>query len=221
MIAVVVLVLAGLSGSIPFSWLLVWTLYRVDLRTVGSSNPGATNAMRVAGKTWGLVALALDIAKGILAVSWATILLGPEHPPWLPMASGLAAILGNIFCPFLRFKGGKAVATATGVFVALAPHALAAGALTFALLMAVTRIVSISSLGAAVVLPIALTLQWVQGWGGYPYPGVVALAYLAAILVIWRHRSNLARLLAGRESAWNDRLKPSADTQPNRDGENS
>ena len=199
---VVAAALAFLFGSIPFSWLLVWLMRGVDIRTVGSGNPGATNAWRVMGGGWGSLALALDIGKGLLAVVVAPRVAGPVAPEWLPALCGCSAILGNVFCPFLRFKGGKAVATAAGVFLGLTPISLLVTAMMFGSLVGWTRKISVGSLAAAVVLPGIITYQSVAEMGDKPGIWIVVLVWAAAILVIVRHLPNIRRLIRGEEKTF-------------------
>lgn len=193
-------VLAFFLGAIPFSWLLVWWLRGVDLRTVGSGNPGATNAIRVVGTKWGGLAMALDVGKGLLAVWLVPRLAGEGSSQWLPAVCGCAAILGNVFCPFLRFKGGKAVATTGGVFIALAPLCTLLTAVLFFTLLKITRKTSIASLSCAGLLPVLITLQWWTEVGGQPGTPVLVLVWVAALLVVIRHRENIQRLLRGSET---------------------
>ncbi|MCB9767986.1 MAG: glycerol-3-phosphate 1-O-acyltransferase PlsY [Candidatus Omnitrophica bacterium] len=201
----VAVALAFLLGSLPFSWILVWLLRGVDLRTVGSGNPGATNAFRVVGKGWGTLALLLDIGKGLAAVL-APHWLSPETG-WLPAACGLAAILGNVFCPFLKFKGGKAVATASGVFLGLVPLSFLITAIVFGLVFWWTRQVSLGSLAGAVALPLILTGFYITRGTYAPHATVVALVWFAAILVIFRHRANIHRILKGEEFSFRSPVK--------------
>jgi len=198
------LAIAFLLGSIPFSWILVWLLKGEDLRKVGSGNPGATNAIRVAGKGWGYLALALDITKGFAAVALAPRIPGIVSNDWLPVACGLAAILGNIYCPFLRFKGGKAVATSAGVFLALVPWASLVGLIAFGALFLPTQKVSAGSLAASIALPVAVTVNWTTGGWDQPTKWTVLLVWTTAILVVWRHRENIKRLLSGEEASIHD-----------------
>lgn len=195
------LALAFLLGSIPFSWILVWALRGVDLRSVGSGNPGATNAIRVVGPFWGGVAMALDVLKGVAAAAGVPILAGEAAREWLPALCGLAAILGNVFCPFLKFKGGKAVSTAGGVFLGLAPRFTLIVAVVFFALFKATGKASIGSLACAALLPALLTLGWMFDWGDRPTLHEVALVWAAATLVVARHKDNIRRLLSGEESA--------------------
>ncbi|MGH7542423.1 MAG: glycerol-3-phosphate 1-O-acyltransferase PlsY [Gemmatimonadota bacterium] len=191
------LFLAYLAGSFPTAW-LVGRAKGVDLGTVGSGNYGATNVFRNLG--WGpaLVVVAIDVAKGFIPVEL--------FPGWLP-ASGLTAVayqvllavtavLGHVFSIFLRFRGGKGVGTAAGAFLALAPAALLAAALVWALVVAWRRIVSLASLAAALVLLVAV-------WVGYgreaeTWPLLLVTTLLAAF-VFWTHRDNIGRLRRGEE----------------------
>ena len=197
-----------LIGSIPFSYLVVRLIAGVDIRMHGSGNVGATNVVRNAGKLPGVLALVLDGAKGYAAVSLAGYLtalpnwwppLDPSgssaihsHAFWLAFA-GLVAMLGHIFPVWLRFRGGKGVATAAGVFLAIDPRATAAAALVFLIAALATRFVSVGSLAAAATVPIFL-----QFLTRAPY-WMVVVSVIIALIVILKHRTNIARLAAGRE----------------------
>jgi glycerol-3-phosphate acyltransferase PlsY len=184
-----VLALAYLLGSIPFSY-LVARRRGVDVRRVGSGNVGATNVMRSAGTAAGLIAFALDFLKGV-AASLLALRVAPEEP--LPAMAAVAAMLGHMYPVWLRFKGGKGVATGAGAFLPLAPLATAAGLAVFAAVLAVTRYASIASIGGTATLAV---LAFVLG-----YPASVARAAAAAgLLVIWKHRANLRRVVEGTES---------------------
>lgn len=186
------LALATLVGGIPFGYLAGRLVKGVDLRRVGSGNLGATNAIRQLGWGWGIAVFGLDLFKGWLAVGLAQR-LGGEVPSWLPLAAGLAAILGHSFTPYLGFRGGKGVATSAGVFLRLAPVATGLTLLVFAVVVLASRIVSLSSLTAATAMP--LFLLWRQP-GDRPLFG---FALLIALLIWIRHRANLRRLLRGEE----------------------
>lgn len=192
-------VLAGyLLGAVPFALLAGKLLKGIDLREHGSGNLGATNALRILGKPAGITVLLLDAAKGGVPVALAPQLF-PAAPAWLPVALAGAAILGHVFPVYLRFKGGKGVATSAGAFLALHPAAFGCAVAVFALSLAASRIVSLSSLLAAVALPCAaLGLDgWDQASGAQaPRTG---LLIAIAVLVWWRHRANLGRLWAGTE----------------------
>jgi glycerol-3-phosphate acyltransferase PlsY len=192
----VALVLAYLVGSIPTGYLIGRLLRGIDIRSYGSGNIGAANALRVLGKPAGITALALDVAKGFVAVTAFAALAAsgrsPLSPSMMKIALGIVAIAGHNWTIFLRFKGGKGVATSAGVFlgIAWAPVLISAG--VFAVLVRATRIVSVGSIGGAVVLPIAMYALDAD-------PEFVAFGTVAAALVIVRHRSNIKRLLRGEE----------------------
>lgn len=193
------LAIAGFSyllGSIPSGFLL-GRLKSVDVRQTGSGNIGATNVARSAGKTLGLLTLLFDVAKGAIpvlivgALDWE-LSAGADFALWARIAAALAVLLGHCFPITLGFRGGKGVATALGVLLALAPAALPVPLLLFAALFAAFRRVSLASLGAAVATPVCTSLA------GYPSPVVTATS-LIAVLIIYRHRDNIGRLLAGTE----------------------
>ena len=208
------LVLAFFLGSVPFSWLLVRALDGSDLRDVGSGNPGATNAWRVVGPKWGTLALALDISKGWAAVMVPPLLSGENSPEWIPAACGFAAILGNVFCPFLRFKGGKAVATGAGVFLALAPIGFGIALSLFAVAVWKTRKISVGSLLAATFLPLCLTFEWQADVLDRPDVFTLALVWIAAITILGRHAGNIRRLFEGSEVAFTEKVE-GKDGEPN------
>lgn len=185
------LFLAYLIGAIPFGYLLVkWTTGR-DVRAAGSGNIGATNVLRTTGRAAGIATLVLDLAKGYLAVWLASRLTGGSVA-WMS-AAALAVMLGHAYPVFLKFKGGKAVASCAGAFLCLTPLALAAVAVVFVVTVAVTRYISVGSVLAAGSLPLSV---WLVSHA--PAPAVIA-AVLASVFVIWRHGSNIARVRAGRE----------------------
>lgn len=201
---VLALVVAFLTGSIPMG-LILGKLRGVDLRTRGSGNIGATNAMRVLGKAWGTACLVFDIFKGYLPVAalggatWAGAFWRPaalDRPTWM-MIVGLAAIAGHMFSPWIGFKGGKGVATSLGVFLAVAPMALLVSGAVGAALIATTGYVSLGSMTAAVMMPIVIAA--VPSGGQRPWP-VIVFSALLAVLVVWKHRGNIARLRLGTES---------------------
>jgi len=179
-------------GSIPFAWLLHRAVTGRDLRSEGSGNPGATNLQRTIGFGWGAAAAALDAGKGAAAVVLASHLASPAAA--IPAACG--AVAGHVFTPWLSGRGGKGVATLAGAFAVLAPQAAAESVAVFALVLAVTRTVSLASVLAAASLPVTLVLAS----AGWPR---VAAAMAIALLIAWRHRENFARMRAGTEPrAW-------------------
>ena len=207
------LLLTGyLLGSIPSGWLAGRWLAGIDIRTQGSGSTGATNVLRVVGKGPALVVFLVDVLKGTLAVVLARWLLTPagiQGPDlgvdgWV-VAAGLAALAGHIWPVWLGWKGGKAVATGLGMLLGLAwPVGLACFGI-FLTALTLSRIVSLSSVVAALSLPL-LMLGWF-GNGGLR-PAYLALAVLTTVLVVWRHRSNLQRLLAGTEPRLGEKREP-------------
>jgi glycerol-3-phosphate acyltransferase PlsY len=181
---------AYLLGSIPFSLFVARAFGVADLRRVGSGNVGATNVLRAAGKRAGALALALDVAKGASATLLATR-LAPGSEVVAPLAA-VAAVLGHMHPVWLRFRGGKGVATGVGAFAPLAPWPAVGGLVAFALALAATRIASVGSMVGAATLAV---LVWVTVGRG---PLATAAAF-TAVLVILQHRSNLARLRHGTE----------------------
>jgi len=183
---------AYLLGSIPFGYLLVKWVKGVDVRTQGSGNIGMTNVWRVAGARWGIATLALDIAKGVLAV-WLAAHFDPDDD-WLRVACGLAALLGNVFSIFLKFKGGKGIGVSTGVFFYLLPVPSSAGLGAFLLAVLLTRMISVGSLlGVTVMMGLTFYFQKTLNW----YSG---LALFATVMIWWTHRQNLKRILLGTEN---------------------
>jgi glycerol-3-phosphate acyltransferase PlsY len=195
------LVGAYLLGSIPASFLVARLGFGVDIRKVGSGNVGATNVFRSVGPAAGIVAAFFDIAKGTVAVWFGAALLpagGPFGAMGFALACGAAAVFGHTFTVFLRFSGGKGVATAAGVFLALAPGPLCGSFVVFALTVAATRYVSLGSILAAVTLPLWIILT--VNFTVKDRATLLSIASVLAVLIVWRHRSNISRLIAGTES---------------------
>ena len=187
--AVFAVFLAYCLGSVPFALLLARRWGTADLRHIGSGNIGATNVLRASGVTAGLLVALLDIAKGAAGVVLAERLTAPGGTP---AVAGLAAIIGHVYPVWLRFRGGKGVATACGVFAALAPIATIPALIMFVGVAWLTKYISLASVVASAVLPPAAYAT------GSPAPIVMA-ATAAAILIVFRHRSNLARVRGGTE----------------------
>jgi len=182
---------AYLIGSFPTGFLLVKWLKRVDLRTVGSGNIGATNVGRVAGPWARALVFVMDAAKGALPVVVAPSLLA-SPPPAAGLACGLAAVLGHNFPIFLKFKGGKGVATTIGVLFAADPPAGIIYLLVWGAGLLITRYVSVSSMAAAVSIPVMLLALRRS-------PEELLLGVALALLIILRHRANIDRLRRGTE----------------------
>ena len=211
LIYIVIALAAYLLGSVPFGFLAA-KAKGIDIRSVGSGNIGATNAMRVLGKPAGIAVLLLDAAKGYLAVT----LISPLVWNWLIphyygffryffdtpvknqmiffVLAGIFAVLGHNYTCWLKFKGGKGIATTAGVYLALAPWALLIALVVFIVALLATRIVSVASMSGAVVLPAAV---WVMTPHNL-FLGLVTTALGA--LAIYKHKSNIQRLLAGTEN---------------------
>jgi glycerol-3-phosphate acyltransferase PlsY len=183
------LILGYLLGSIPSGWLAGRWLKGIDLRELGSGSTGATNVLRQVGKGPALVVFLIDVGKGAAAVLLARAF---GQSDWIQVLAGLTALAGHIWPVWLNFKGGKAVATGFGMFLGLAwPVGLASFGV-FLLTLWLFRIVSLSSVLAAVSLPL-LMIRF-SGIGSY-----ILIALVALGLVLWRHRSNLSRILEGSE----------------------
>jgi glycerol-3-phosphate acyltransferase PlsY len=180
---------AYVIGSIPFALILARRWGAVDLRRIGSGNLGAANVMRASGITAGVLVAILDITKGACSVMLAARF--SQHAA-APAAAGVAAIVGHVYPIWLRFRGGKGVATACGAFSVLTPLAIPPALVIFLITVTMTKYVSLGSMLATIALPpIAYAI-------GSPAPAVIA-ACIAAVLVVFRHRSNLARLRTGTE----------------------
>ncbi len=198
-------VLGYFLGSIPFGYLLVRATGGGDIRHIGSGNIGATNVARTSGWSVGLATLLLDAAKGSLAVWLAGHFTGGNIR--IMMFAGFAGILGHVFPVWLQFKGGKGVATALGVFLAICWPATAAAVLLFLLVAMFYRYVSLASISAAAALPLLVYLLYAPGHA--PPTAVSVSTLLAAVVVIAKHRDNIERLLAGTEPRFElSRKKP-------------
>jgi acyl phosphate:glycerol-3-phosphate acyltransferase len=205
----IVAAVAYLFGSIPVGYLLVKTFRGEDIRLSGSGNIGATNVARSGAKGLGAITLLLDIAKGLLAVGLAwelgrstlNVCWGAEYipfpcvPGWRLMAiAALFAVAGHVFPVWLKFKGGKGVATALGVFALLFPKAVLVSLAIFIIVLVLSRYVSLGSILAALAFPIAAYFFYHPDWAS------LLPVVLAAALVIGKHHQNIRRLLAGNEN---------------------
>jgi glycerol-3-phosphate acyltransferase PlsY len=189
-------ILAYLLGSIPIGWLVATIFYKTDIRKQGSGNIGATNALRQFGTKVGVIVMILDMLKGIAAVLLARHFFGGGHA--MVSVCGLLAILGHIFPIWLKFKGGKGVATAAGVFAALSTLSLLIALSVFILIVARTRYVSLGSIIAATVFGIGTffdqltrpSTDWV----------LLLLVGVIVLMIIVKHKDNIQRLLKGEEN---------------------
>jgi glycerol-3-phosphate acyltransferase PlsY len=186
---------AYLLGSIPFGVLLTKMLGRGDVRKSGSGNIGAANVVRVAGPAAGILTLVLDAAKGAAAVLLAERYTNGSAT-WMTLAA-LAALVGHCFPVWLRFKGGKGVATALGVFTVLSPLAALAALTLFVLVVAYWRYVSLGSIFAAAAMPMLIYFLWAPPHA--PPLIVTAGTFAASALIVWKHEANVQRLVQGGE----------------------
>ena len=193
---------AYLLGAIPSSYLVARWMAGVDLREHGSRNLGATNLYRLLGWKAAIPAGAFDLAKGAVPAALAAHL--GVGPTWWPLAVGFAAVLGHVYSPFVRFKGGKGVATAGGVFLVLAPAPLGVAAVVWLVLLRATGYMSVASMTGALAFAVATPLLR----PGRPVLAVAAA--LACLLIVFTHRSNIRRLLAGTESRFGTRRRGGA-----------
>lgn len=199
---VVVAIAAWLVGGIPFSYIAGRLTAGIDLREHGSGNLGATNTFRILGPRVAIVVLVCDVAKGVVPVLMApraAVLGGADASAHaLALTAMFFAILGHMFSPYLRFSGGKGIATSAGAFAALEPRAFLGAFVVFWLVFAARRIVSLASLSAAVSLPVFVWIVGRTGLGpAHRSTLVVSLAIM--LVVIYRHRENIRRLRAGTE----------------------
>ncbi len=197
-----ILAIAYLLGSIPFGYILVRIFRKEDIRATGSGNIGATNVARSGGKGLGILTLLLDLLKAFAAVKIAQHFAPgtPGFPSDLTVLAGVAAVLGHVFPIWLRFKGGKGVASALGVFIAIAPLAALCALVVFIGVFAITRYVSLASILAAVMMPV-FCLLWMPDRSPIFVGGVIFLS----LLVVAKHHANIARLMQGKESRFGRR----------------
>ncbi len=176
-------------GAIPFPYLLARLKTGRDIREMGSGNVGATNVMRTSGKALGLLTLILDTAKGSVAVLGAQAILQQEV---YGAVAGFCAMLGHAYPVFLNFRGGKSVATGGGSFLVLSPFGILTSIAVFVVMVKISRIVSMSSIIASALFPL---FAWFYGAG----TGVVLWGGLSAALIVFRHKTNIQRLMEGTE----------------------
>lgn len=196
-----VVILAYLIGSIPFGYLIVRHKVGDDIRKSGSGGTGATNVSRRAGKAMGVFTLVLDALKGVLAIVVARLVAGEGEASidWLIAAAAIAAIAGHIFPVWLGFRGGKGVATGVGVFLMLAPVAVLCGGIIFAVVVRVTRYVSLGSIVAAAIIPVFVLMDIVFVRPITDLRPLLTATVVGAMLIIFAHRGNIRRLAQGTE----------------------
>ena len=199
-IATGLIVVCYLAGAIPFGLLVVKAFKGIDIRTVGSGNIGATNVARAAGRKVAVLVFLLDFAKGYLPVL-GVLLLSKRYEPsqLLPVLAGLATVVGHMFPVYLKFRGGKGVATGAGMLAALVPLPLGIAFIVWVLVVGASRYISLASICAVVALPVSFIVLN----GGNALDGKLTytvFCVVIAALVIVRHRSNIKRLLSGTEN---------------------
>src|SRR6266481_6243646 len=200
----VILVGSYLLGSVPFGY-LAGQFAGVDIRKFGSGNVGATNVVRLLGKRYGYPVFALDFLKGFGAVKISMLTATGQPPEWnspeiFGIAAAISCVIGHSYPAWLKFKGGKGVATSAGALFALTPIGGTIGVAIWILMFCVTRYVSVASVTAAVVLPLVIL---VISWRNENAKAIFYFSVCVAAIVIWRHRSNLSRLMHGTEPRFN------------------
>lgn len=199
---ILIIFLSYSAGSIPTSIIISKIFFGFDIRTKGSGNAGGTNAFRVLGWKVGIIVMLVDIAKGILA-TYTISQLRIDDLPWdqiyIQMLAGTFAIVGHIWTVFAGFRGGKGVGAATGMLLVLYPSAVLICLVVFLIVLITSRYVSLSSLSAAVTLPLALIFLNVT-FDSTLSPPLLILAVCVSILIIYTHRSNIQRLINGNEN---------------------
>ena len=186
-----ILFVSYLLGSFPSGFLYAKNLKGIDLRLVGSGSTGATNVLRNVGKWPALIVFIIDVLKGFIAVKIAYFFLSENT---FQVLAGLFAITGHIWPIWLKGRGGKAVATGLGMFIALSWKVGLASFGTFLIVISLTKIVSLSSITAALLLPVYMFFYV----GTFNHPFTI-FSFIVAIIVIWKHRSNINRILQGKE----------------------
>ena len=197
-----------LCGSLPTAYIAGYALKGVDIRTVGSGNVGASNAMRLLGKGWGATILLIDALKGLipLLIILHVWLKGNPHLQRYALIGALACMVGHIFPIWLKFKGGKGVATGLGVMTALLPIAVAVALPVFIVVVYVSKYISLGSITAALVLPAAFFIDHELRTSRELFIFVA----VACIFVIYKHKSNIKRIIAGQENRFGEKKSPTA-----------
>lgn len=208
--------MAYLLGSIPFGYLIVRATQGADVRETGSGGTGATNVSRRAGKGAGVLTLILDALKGAAAIVVAKLVLGfpilassatatssdtySTNADWILAAAGVAALVGHIFPVWLKFRGGKGVATGVGMFLMLAPIAVGLALIVFVVVVVFTRYVSLGSIIGALSIPAFVAVQHAFIRPVPSFMTILIAAIMSAGLILFAHRQNIGRLMSGTES---------------------
>jgi len=192
---------AYLVGGIPFGF-IIGKMRGVDVRTVGSKNIGATNVFRTVGKSWGLIAFTLDVLKGLVPVVLAKQYIvgcGGQGLTALPLLVGIMCVVGHMLTPYMKFKGGKGVATAFGMLIGLIPGLVGVAFAIFAVTFACSHYISLGSCVASAFLAISIWFPWL-GAAGYADIPQCVLVTVIALFIIFKHRANIKRLASGTEN---------------------
>ena len=203
-----VFVVSYILGSVPFGLIIGKTFCGVDIRKFGSGNIGATNVLRALGPKPAAAVFAADVLKGLLPVVLAKSMF--PQVPWIVVVSGMVAILGHTFSIFLNFKGGKGVATSLGVIIGLDPRVAGIAFALWVIVVAFTKYVSLASILAAVSIPVLMHVFHA------PIEYQI-LSLVASVFVIAKHRSNMTRLLQGKEAKWGEKVKVTEGKHAQRD----
>lgn len=192
--SVAIIAFAYILGSVPFGLVIGRVFYRVDIREYGSGNIGATNCYRTLGVAAGVSVLLADLLKGFIPVTIAKFVLesSPELVPIISVMAGLSAIIGHSYSIFMKLAGGKGMSTAAGLIIALWPWATPLLVGLWIIIVALTRYVSLASIITAVALPVAVAVL-------YPKTEYIIFSVAVCLVIVYRHRSNIARLVAGKE----------------------
>lgn len=191
---------AYVIGSIPFGKIIAGSVARIDITQRGSGNIGATNVARELGMKWGVITLVLDVLKGLAPVLIFSLYVSRTGAPYETAlaAIGLCALLGHMFPVFLKFRGGKGVATALGVYLAISPLSCLCGLVLFVLIVIKWDFISLGSVISAGAMPLFLILF------GKPQPVIIA-SLIMALLICYKHKENIQRLVKGAERKWKER----------------
>ena len=206
----VVAIAAYITGAIPFGKIIARYVARIDITTRGSGNIGATNVARELGMKWGIITLILDLLKGFIPVVLFSHLFSQTWPTHeIALAGiGICALLGHMFPIFLGFRGGKGVATALGVYLALSPLSCLCSLVLFIIIVAVWDYISLGSILSAAAMPLFLLLF------GKPQPLIIG-ALIMALLICYKHKVNIQDLIRGEERRWKERKGKEGGDQPN------
>lgn len=195
-----VFVISYLCGSIPFG-LLIGKFNGIDIRLHGSHNIGATNVRRILGRDWGIACFLCDFLKGLLPVLFVSSLAGAGNENWGELLAVIGSICGHCFSVWLKFKGGKGVATSLGAVIGVSLWPVLGAALVWYLFFLKTRIVALASIAAAVAMPVISILMYLL-WPGHMHGPAILLMTVIAALIVWRHKENIQRMMAGKENSF-------------------